>query len=129
MPLDAIISGQFQKPCDKAENGKIALDMYLANAQKICCDVRYRVVLTDIQMPVMDGIESAKLILENQAKFVQQGFNLPPIKIAAVSAYNDEETKQKCIGVGVHDYLTKPVNVHTLRAIFETVYKNEKFDV
>ena len=44
-------------------------------------------------MPVMDGIESAKLILENQAKFVQQGFNLPPIKIGAVSAYNDEETK------------------------------------
>ena len=44
--------------------------MYLANAQKICCDVRYKVVLTDIQMPVMDGIESARLILENQAKLV-----------------------------------------------------------
>ena len=53
--------------------------------------------------------------------------NLPPIYLATVSAYSKEEARQRCIGVDVHDYLTKPVNVHTLRAIFETVY-NEKFD-
>ena len=51
--------------------------MYLQNAKKLCCDVRYKVILTDIQMPVMDGITSAKLILENQAKLVHEGFNIP----------------------------------------------------
>ena len=40
-------------------------------------------------MPVMDGITSAKLIFENHAKLVHEGFNLPQIKVVPVSAYND----------------------------------------
>ena len=45
-------------------------------------------------MPVMDGIQAAKLILESQTRFIQQGIvnNLPRVKIAMVSAYNDEKT-------------------------------------
>ena len=75
--------------------------MYLENAKKLCCDVRYKVILTDIQMPVMDGITSAKLILENQAKLVHEGFNIPEIKVVPVSAYSDEETRKKCLEVGM----------------------------
>ena len=48
MPLEAIIVGQFEKKCDQAENGKIAVDMYIANATKTCCNVRYKIILTDI---------------------------------------------------------------------------------
>ena len=63
--------------------------MYMANAEKICCDVRYRLVLTDIQMPVMDGIKAAKLIRQKQAQFVANGINLRPIMLATVTAYDD----------------------------------------
>ena len=46
-----------------AENGLIAVEKYQKNMTKSCCDVRYKVILLDIQMPVMDGIEAAKNIL------------------------------------------------------------------
>lgn len=52
-------------------------------------------------MPVMDGITSAKLILESQVKLLQEGFNLPQIKIVPVSAYSDEETRKKCLDAGM----------------------------
>ena len=40
-------------------------------------------------MPVMDGIKASKLIRQKQAQFVARGINLPLIKIATVSAYDD----------------------------------------
>ena len=89
IPLKEMVQGQFKKNCDKAENGQIAVDMYIANAKKICCDVRYRLVLTDIQMPVMDGIKAAKLIRQKQAQLVAKGINLRPIMLATVTAYDD----------------------------------------
>ena len=39
------------------------LKMYLDNMHKTCCDVRYRIVITDINMPRMDGIEASERIL------------------------------------------------------------------
>lgn len=39
------------------------LNMYLVNMQKECCNVRYRMILTDIGMPVMDGCEAVRRIL------------------------------------------------------------------
>ena len=89
IPLKEMVQGQFEKNCDKAENGQIAIDMYIANAEKHCCDVRYRLILTDIQMPIMDGIKAAKLIRQRQAYFVAKGINLRPIMIAIVTAYDD----------------------------------------
>ena len=73
-------------------------------------------------MPVMDGIEAAKLILESQAWLVQHGFDLPRVKIATVSAYTDELTRQRCIDAGITEYLTKPINAEELKTFFESVY-------
>ena len=68
--------------------------MYIANASKTCCDVRYKIILTDIQMPVMDGVESAKIIMQNNTRLIAEGNrSLSKIKIVTVSAYNDEEIK------------------------------------
>jgi len=66
MPLELIIQGKFHKKCDKAENGQIAVEMYLASMQKTCCEQRYRAVLTDIQMPILDGISASILIFKHQ---------------------------------------------------------------
>ena len=49
----------FNARCDEAMNGLIAVDLYKKNMEKTCCDVRYKLIITDIQMPEMDGITEA----------------------------------------------------------------------
>ena len=61
--LESVFENDYGLKCDKANDGKTMLNMYLANMQKTCCDIRYRIVLTDINMPRMDGIEASEKIL------------------------------------------------------------------
>jgi DNA-binding NarL/FixJ family response regulator len=73
----------------EASNGK----EYLDKTEKIDADI----VLMDINMPVMDGIEATKKSLE---KF-------PNLKIIALSMYGDAEYYYKMIDAGVKGFLLK----------------------
>jgi two-component system, cell cycle response regulator DivK len=57
------------------------------------------VVLMDVKMPVVNGLESTRLIKKYK----------PQIKIIAQTAFAMPEDKQKCINAGCDDYITKPV--------------------
>ncbi len=65
----------------------------------------YDVVLMDVQMPDMDGLEAARKIKERWP----QG-----PKIIAVTAYAIERDMDKCIGVGMDDYISKPIRIDEL---------------
>ncbi|RZK24481.1 MAG: PAS domain-containing sensor histidine kinase, partial [Flavobacterium sp.] len=75
-----------------AENGEIALDMI----EKETFDV----ILMDIQMPVMNGYDTTR-------KIRKMGNNIPIIALTA-SAIKGE--KEKCLSMGMNDYITKPIN-------------------
>jgi CheY-like chemotaxis protein len=62
-------------------------------------ETAFDLVLMDVQMPVMDGIEAVKIIRETIDK------NLP---IVALTAYAINGDNQKCIAAGMNDYLSKP---------------------
>ena len=72
------------------ENGKLALDYLNANMVDV--------VLTDVKMPVMDGIELAKQIFES-------GLHT---KIVFLSGYRDFEYAKSALDFGVRSYLLKP---------------------
>jgi CheY-like chemotaxis protein len=76
---------------DVAENGKEAIDKV---KQK-----NYDVILMDMQMPVMGGIEATKIIRE------ELKINTPIIALTANAIKGDE---QKCIDAGMNDYISKP---------------------
>jgi PAS domain S-box-containing protein len=59
----------------------------------------FDLVLMDVQMPVMDGIEAIKIIRKNVDK------HLP---VVALTAYAINGDNQKCIAAGMNDYLSKP---------------------
>ncbi|MEZ5196942.1 MAG: tetratricopeptide repeat protein [Bacteroidales bacterium] len=80
---------------DIAENGKVGLDFYKQNF--------YDVLLMDIQMPVMDGIQATRLIREFEEKN-----NSKRVKIVAVTAHTKEGEQQKLFDVGIDYYLSKP---------------------
>jgi len=59
------------------------------------------IIFMDIQMPVMNGYEAAKAI-----RNMKSGAEIP---IIAVTAGTEKEEKEKCIAVGMNDYISKPI--------------------
>ncbi len=85
---------------DIRENGQEAL-----NAVKT---TSYDLILMDIQMPVMDGLEAARLIRK-----MPQPINQIPI--IALTAYATREDQANCFSAGMNDYLTKPILMEKLQ--------------
>ncbi len=88
---------------DLAENGQEALDKVRNN--------RYDLVLMDIQMPQMDGLEATSLIRKIPGKA-----SLP---IVAMTAGVMQEDRENCIAVGMSDFIGKPFEPDELITILE----------
>jgi len=71
-------------------------------------------ILMDIQMPVLDGRTACQKIRQFEA---QHG--LMPIPIIALTADAFEEDRQRCLAVGMNDFLTKPLSHQTLTEALE----------
>jgi PAS domain S-box-containing protein len=80
---------------DMAENGRIGVDLFKKN--------RYNVVLMDIQMPIMDGIQATRIIREYETKNKRR-----KSVIVAVTAHTKEGEQQKLFDAGMDIYLSKP---------------------
>jgi len=81
---------------DVAENGKEAIKNLEANT--------YNLVIMDIQMPEMNGYEATKYIRNELTDETQ---NIP---ILGMSAHAMNADREKCIALGMNDYITKPFN-------------------
>ena len=83
---------------DIVGNGQEA---YEANLYK-----KYDLILMDLQMPVMNGIEAAETILMNDAP------HKPPI--IALTANTGPENHSACLAAGMIDFMTKPVSPYQI---------------
>ena len=83
-----------------AENGKIALEKLNVND--------FDLVLMDLNMPEMDGIEALRQIKSNE--------NMRHIPVVMISAAEEIENVTQCIEIGAEGYLPKPFNSMILRA-------------
>ena len=92
---------------DVAADGRQGVDKYLASAA-----APYDIILMDLQMPVMDGITAAKMIMRNKE------FKSPPIIAMTADAMSGVE--KKVLDAGMRDYITKPINI---QAFFSTLGK------
>lgn len=72
----------------------------------------YDIVLMDVQMPNMDGIETTRQIIE---KF---GIENSPVIIALTAGALPEDRK-RCMKVGMHDFMTKPIRPKQLKAVLD----------
>jgi len=80
-----------------AENGKVAIEMVSQQP--------YDVILMDVQMPEIDGLEATRII--------RQGMEIQPI-IIAMTANAMKEDKDECLKAGMNDFLSKPVKLEEL---------------
>ncbi|MFG6489862.1 response regulator [Roseateles sp. BYS78W] len=90
-------------PVDVAADGQQAVDMVKAG--------HYALVLMDVQMPVMDGLDATRTI-----RSLPEGATLP---ILAMTANAFDEERQRCLDAGMDDHVAKPVVAEQL---FATLY-------
>jgi len=96
---------------DLAENGQQAL--------AACKRKQYDLVLMDIQMPVMDGYDATKKIRELEARLRDEAgtigaSRLNRIPIIAMTAHAMQGFKEKCLEIGMDDYISKPIRQQEL---------------
>ena len=60
VPLKMMLRDRLKIKCDFGEDGMQEVSMFERNQSKTCCNVRYRLILTDLNMPKMDGFDAAK---------------------------------------------------------------------
>ncbi|MBC8059718.1 MAG: response regulator [Clostridiaceae bacterium] len=88
-----------------ASNGKEAF--------KILEDTQFDIILMDIQMPNMNGIEVAKIIREKEKL---TGVHVP---IIATTAYAFSKDREECINAGMDDYISKPIDLRKLEELIK----------
>jgi two-component system cell cycle response regulator DivK len=95
--LDLVLSRKTHVSIIWAINGQMAVDF---------CRMYDHIdlVLMDIQLPVLDGVEAIKIIKEFRPNL--------PIIVQTANAFNDEW--DRCFQAGCDDYITKPVNLQDL---------------
>jgi CheY-like chemotaxis protein/HPt (histidine-containing phosphotransfer) domain-containing protein len=74
----------------------------------------YDLVLMDVQMPELDGLEATRQIRNPLSQV-----NNPRIPVIAMTAHAMQGDKNKCLEAGMNDYVTKPVNPQTLAGVLE----------
>jgi DNA-binding NarL/FixJ family response regulator len=97
--------------------GPIVNNGYELVMQLNCTTATPDIIITDINMPIMDGIASNY--------FLTQQF--PEVKIISLSAYSDLPYIEQVIESGAHGYLFKPGAETIILSAIETVLSNKKY--
>lgn len=95
---------------DLANNGQEAVDM--VKSQK------YDLIFMDLQMPIMDGYEATRIILEE--------LNMKSsLKVFAMTANVFPEDRQKCFAVGMVEFIGKPIRKSDIETAIEAQFSNQ----
>jgi len=86
-----------------ADNGNVCIEKLKAN--------KFDIILMDMEMPVMNGYEAATVIRK------ELNDNIP---IIAMTAHAMAGEREKCLSLGMNDYISKPINANLL---FEKMYE------
>jgi CheY-like chemotaxis protein/nitrogen-specific signal transduction histidine kinase len=90
------------------DNGKKAVEKVFEKS--------YDLILMDINMPIMGGIDALKKIRE-------RGITTP---IVALTASSMEGDREKYLQYGFDDYIAKPININELEKVFDFYFKDQK---
>src|SRR5687768_1715286 len=89
--------------CGEAADGEMALPLLRTTQPDV--------LITDIKMPFMDGLQLSKIVRER----------MPWVKIIILSGHDEFEYARKAISLGVTDYLLKPVTAQKLQHVLQNL--------
>ncbi len=82
------------------ENGRDAFEKF--------CETAFDIILMDLEMPVMDGLEATRQIRLKEQEFLARGERPSRVKIVALTAHSTTDDRKKCLEAGMDDYISKP---------------------
>ena len=94
-------------------NGKEALEVWEQNQSR-----QFDVILMDVQMPGMDGLQASTLIRERE---LATGAHIP---IIAVTAHAMKGDRERCLAAGMDGYITKPISPAELAETIQATFRN-----
>ena len=92
-----------------ANDGREAIDLRMQH--------HFDLIIMDIQMPVLDGVEATKEILAYEEEKKKQ--HIPIVALTANALTGDRE---KYLKAGINDYLSKPIELDTLNHLLQTFF-------
>jgi PAS domain S-box-containing protein len=96
-----------------ADNGREAVELVKRN--------EYDLILMDVQMPQMDGLQATRLI-----RLIEQEKGRHPVPILAMTAYSMTGDRERCLEAGMNDYISKPFKPEILRDKIRNLLKKPK---
>jgi CheY-like chemotaxis protein len=101
-----------------AENGEEAVNRYLEST--------FDVVLMDLEMPGISGIEAARQIrAKEKASSIETPAYTP---IIAMTAHDEETERAACLVIGMDGFITKPINMKTIHQTIQEVIEGSSPD-
>jgi PAS domain S-box-containing protein len=95
-----------------AENGKLAVEVMRGR--------RFDIVLMDMMMPVMDGLEATR-----QIRVAEMENSVPRTPIIAMTANAMQGDRENCLEVGMDDYIAKPIKSQDLQQLLRQYAKGD----
>jgi CheY-like chemotaxis protein len=100
---------------DEVENGKLAVDKFKSSRKE-----KYSVIILDIHMPIMDGLEAARQIRALDRE------DAKTVAIVALSANAYQDDVEKSLAAGMNAHLSKPVDIYAVKkTLNECISKKE----
>lgn len=98
----------------KRYNHEVTIANHGGEAIERFCERKFDVILMDIMMPVMDGLEATVKIRE-----IEKINNIKPrTPIIALTANTMDNDRDKCISYGMDEFIAKPFDIEKLKTIF-----------
>jgi len=124
LAVDTITSWSDRINVDIAGNGKIAIEKLIKND--------YHLILMDMQMPVMDGYKATEHI-RNKLEYPKNR-----VPVIAMTAHAMAQEKEKCLALGMNEYISKPfdpddlffkIKVFTSFEVTKMIRENKAFNI
>jgi two-component system sensor histidine kinase/response regulator len=96
-----------------ANNGREAFHFWEQNQSH-----QFDLILMDVQMPQMDGLQASSLIREKE---LATGAHIP---IIALTAHVMKGDRERCLAAGADGYITKPINPAELAETIQVAFRN-----
>jgi len=103
---------------DVAENGLLAFEKVQQTS--------YDILLMDLKMPVMDGLEATRKIRQYEQEQNSKGPVCARVPIVAMTAYDDDQERSASKNAGMDGFISKPIDIKSIGSTLQQIIESSR---